>query len=73
MAVFEAIVVFYLVFCLVGMFFKAIPMVLLLPVAPFLTAKEIKYTRPIWAWFIIISWALVYLLLIVLLVADMVS
>lgn len=72
MAVFEVIVVFYLVFCLIGTFFKTIPMFLLLPVAPFITAKELMRARPFWAWFITISWALVYLLLVVLLVADLV-
>lgn len=70
MALLEAILLFYVLFCLVGWLLKAIPAILLLPVAPFMTAKELMSTRPFLAWFIIISNALLYMLLIVLLVVD---
>lgn len=60
MAVLEAILFFYLLFCLVGMFVKAIPVILLLPVAPFLCAAEIKAKQPFTAWLIIALYALLY-------------
>lgn len=55
------ILTFYLLFCLLRFFIKSIPVILILPVAPFLLAKELMNERPLTAWTIIVLWALLYL------------
>lgn len=61
MEIFIAILTFYLLFCLLRFFIKSIPVILILPVAPFLLAKEWMAERPLTAWAIIVLWALLYL------------
>ena len=68
MVILEVILLIYLLFCLCGLFIKAIPVILLLPVAPFLCAWEIRKERPFVAWTIIVLWALLYAFAIVALI-----
>lgn len=60
MVIFEVILLGYLLFCFAKFLVKGIPVVLILPVAPFLCAKELKDERPVLAWSIIVTWASLY-------------
>lgn len=73
MVVLEAILVFYLLFCVAGMFIKAVPVILLLPVAPFKCAAEIKAKQPFTAWLIIALYALLYTAAVVTLIVAALS
>ena len=60
MVILEVILLFYLLFSFAGMFFKAVPVILLLPAAPFICASDIKSKQPGLAWSIIILYSFLY-------------
>lgn len=69
MVVLEVILFFYVLYWLCVLFIENLPrivaFILLLPIAPFLCAWEIRRERPFVAWTIIVLWALLYALALV--------
>lgn len=63
MAFLYAIFAFYLLFCVVGLFLRSIPRILIFPVAPFLAAWELRKEKPVTAWTVLIIWSAVYILI----------
>jgi len=63
MVLLEVIVIFYLLIVLIGVLLKNIPLLLLLPFAPFLCGAETMKTRPFLGWTIIVLATVFYALL----------
>lgn len=60
MVVIEVIFLVYVLYWLVRSIPRIVSIILLLPVAPFMCAWEIRKERPLVAWTIIVLWVIMY-------------
>ena len=73
MVLVEVIVFFYLVIVFVGMLLKKLPVLLLLPFAPYLCSAETIKTRPFLGWTLIILALILYTLLAFIIIMEYTS
>lgn len=70
MVLFEVIVFFYLAIFIAGVLLKKLPVLLLLPFAPFLCGAETIKTRPFLGWTLIILALILYALLAFIIIME---
>lgn len=70
MVLLEVIVFFYLAIFIAGVLLKKLPVLLLLPLAPFLCGAETIKTRPFLGWTLIILALILYALLAFIIIME---
>lgn len=70
MVLLEVIVLFYLAIFIAGVLLKKLPVLLLLPFAPFLCGAETIKTRPFLGWTLIVLALILYVLLAFIIIME---